>query len=352
MENNHNAGKIAVAVLGATGTVGQKFISLLVDHPFFEVKELVASPRSAGNPYKDVCSWKQDIFIPTNLQQMIVKSTDDTLESPILFSGMDSSVAGPIEENYAHAGHIVISNSKNHRMDSDVPLIIPEINPDHFELVQKQPYKGGIITNSNCSTMFLTMALAPLYKTIGIEAVAVTTLQAITGAGYPGVPSMDILGNVVPYIGGEEDKMETEPQKILGKLEGNAVIPATINISAHCNRVPVFDGHLETLSIKFKRKTSVEEVKGLMDSFRGVPQDLKLPFAPEKPILVMEEPDRPQPARDVWKNKGMSTCVGRIRECPVMDIKMVILGHNTVRGAAGAAILNAETYVKKGYFKQ
>lgn len=344
--------KIPVAVLGATGTVGQKFIVLLRDHPFFEVTELVASPRSAGNRYADVCKWKQDEFIPKKIGDMIVKSTDDTLTSTILFSGMDSSVAGPAEEKYAEAGHVVISNSKNHRMDNDVPLIIPEINPDHFELIKTQPYKGCIITNSNCSTMFLAMALAPLHKEIGVESVIVSTMQAISGAGYPGVSSMDILGNVVPYIGGEEPKVETEAQKILGTLTGSSIKPADFIVSAHCNRVPVFDGHTETLSIKFSGKTSIEEVKQVLSGFKGLPQELQLPSAPENPIIVFEEEDRPQPARDVWKNRGMSTCIGRIRECPVLDVKMVILGHNTVRGAAGAALLNAETFVAKGYLEK
>jgi aspartate-semialdehyde dehydrogenase len=352
MNKSQGEEKLSVAVLGATGTVGQKFITLLENHPYFEVKEVVASPRSAGKPYHEVCRWKQDNVIPEEVRHLVVKSTDDTLDSKILFSGMDSSVAGPVEEKYAHAGHIVISNSKNHRTDKDVPLIIPEINHDHFDIVKTQPYKGGIITNSNCSTMFLAMVMAPLHREIGIEALLVTTMQAITGAGYPGVASMDILGNVIPYIGGEEDKVETEAQKILGTVKDNEIVPADIAVSAHCNRVAVFDGHTETLSIKFKRKTTVEEVKKVMREFRGLPQEMGLPFAPENPIIIFEEDDRPQPARDVWKSKGMSTCVGRVRECPVLDIKMVILGHNTVRGAAGAAILNAETYVKKGYLDQ
>jgi aspartate-semialdehyde dehydrogenase len=234
-------------------------------------------------------------------------------------------------------------------MDEDVPLIIPEINHDHFEIIKTQKYKGAIITNSNCSTMFLTMALAPIYEAFGIEAVQVTTLQAISGAGYPGVASMDILGNVIPYIGGEEEKMEIEPLKILGKLENNRIVPADFQISAQCNRVPVFDGHTETLSIKLKGRAEVEEVKQVLREFRGLPQEMGLPFAPAQPLLLFEEEDRPQPARDIWLNRGMSTCIGRIRPCPVFDIKMVIMGHNTVRGAAGAAILNAETLLKKGY---
>jgi len=344
--------KIPVAVLGATGTVGQKFIVLLQNHPNFEISELVASERSAGKGYAEVCSWKQNEFIPDSVRSMTVKSTDDPLESRILFSGLDSSVAGPIEENYASAGHIVISNSKNHRMDANVPLVIPEINHQHFELTKKQPYKGAIITNSNCSTMFLAMVLAPIHLAFGVELVQVTTMQAITGAGYPGVPSIDILGNVVPYIGGEEDKLESEPQKILGTLQDDRILPAPFKISAQCNRVPVFDGHTETLSLKLKNKVGPAEVAKVLASFRGYPQEHHLPSAPEQPILVLTEPDRPQPARDVWKNGGMSALVGRIRECSVLDLKMVILGHNTVRGAAGAAVLNAETYIDLGYLEE
>ena len=343
--------KIPVAVLGATGTVGQKFIALLDGHPFFQVHEVVASSRSAGKSYKEACEWKQDSFIPTGIASLIVKGTEEDLESRICFSGLDASVAGEVEERYARAGKVVISNSKNHRMDPDVPLIIPEINSDHFEITNKQPCSGAIITNSNCSTMFLAMALAPIYKNFGLEAVQVTTLQAISGAGYPGVPSMDILGNVIPYIGEEEEKMEREVVKILGSYDGERIVPADFAVSAQCNRVAVFDGHTETLSIKLKKKATPVEIREVLKSFRGIPQELSLPFAPPEPILVFDEPNRPQPARDVWKNRGMSTCVGRIRPCPVFDIKMVILGHNTVRGAAGAAILNGETYVKLGYLK-
>ncbi len=341
--------KISVAVLGATGTVGQKFITLLEGHPFFKVKELVASPRSAGKKYKDATNWKQDKFIPSDVADIVVKSIDDNLDSKILFSGMDASIAGEAEERYANEGHIVISNSKNHRMDSDVPIIIPEINYDHFEILKEQKYKGGIVTNSNCSTMFLAMVLAPLHKAFGIKFVQVTTMQAISGAGYPGVPSIDILGNVVPYISGEEEKMEIEPQKICGSYENGKIIPANFVISAQCNRVPVFDGHTETVSIKFDKTPTEEEVKEVLKNFKGLPQEKNLPFAPSTPIIVFDEDDRPQPARDIWKENGMSTCVGRIRKCPINDIKFVIMGHNTVRGAAGAAILNAETLVELGY---
>ncbi len=344
--------RIPVAILGATGTVGQKFIFLLEDHPLFEVTELVASPRSAGKPYREVCAWKQDRPMPASLAETVVKTTEEPLERLILVSGMDSSVAGPAETAYAGKGHLVISNSKNHRMDPQVPLVIPEINPDHFELIRRQPGKGAIVTNSNCSTMFLAMALAPLDRAFGIESVQVTTLQAISGAGYPGVASMDILGNVVPHIGGEEDKLETEPQKILGQLQGKTIQPAPFAVSAQCTRVPVFDGHTETLSIRFREKPTPDEAEEALTAFRGMPQEKQLPFAPAQPIHVTAAPDRPQPARDLWLDKGMATVIGRVRPCPVGDLKMVIMGHNTVRGAAGAAILNAEALVELGYVRE
>jgi aspartate-semialdehyde dehydrogenase len=245
----------------------------------------------------------------------------------------------------------VISNSTNHRMDPQVPLVIPEINPEHFQLIYSQQHEGAIVTNPNCSTIFMTMAIAPLQRLFGVEAVNVTTLQAISGAGYPGVPSLDILGNVVPYIGGEEEKIETEPLKILGSLAGDAIEPADMKISAQCNRVPVFDGHTETLSIKLKSNPGLNEVRRALEGFSGLPQELDLPSAPARPILVLDDPDRPQPARDSWLERGMATVVGRLRPCPVLGLKMVILGHNTVRGAAGAAILNAETMVRQGYLK-
>jgi len=343
--------KIDVAVLGATGTVGQKFILLLQNHPYFEVRELVASERSAGKSYAEACNWKQDIPIPKNAGQLRVKGIEEDLKSRILFSGLDSSVAGTAETRYAEDGHLVISNSSNHRMDPQVPLVIPEINSEHFQLIYSQQHRGAIVTNPNCSTIFLTMAIAPLHREFGVEAVNVTTLQAISGAGHPGVPSLDILGNVIPYIGGEEEKMETEPLKILGALSGDVIEPVPIKISAQCNRVPVYDGHTETLSIKLTSNPSLAEVRRVLDGFSGLPQELGLPSAPEKPIPVLDDPDRPQPARDSWLEKGMATIIGRLRPCPVLGIKMVILGHNTVRGAAGAAILNAETMVRQGYLK-
>lgn len=341
--------KIPVALLGATGTVGQKFIVLLQNHPWFEIKELVASPRSAGKTYKDACAWKQDIPIPEYLRNKIVVVSGDALKSRILFSGMDASVAGPLEEDYAAKGHVVISNAKNHRMDPDVPIIIPEVNPDHFKITRRQKYKGAIVTNSNCVVMPMTMVLAPLQEAFGIEWVQLTSMQAISGAGYPGVSSYDIIGNVVPFIGGEEPKVEIESQKILGTIEGDTIKPADFIVSAQCNRVPVIDGHTENLSIKFRKKPTPEEVKRILREWKAMPQKKKLPSAPSSPIIVFEDDNRPQPARDSWLEGGMATCVGRIRECPIGDIKMVVMGHNTVRGAAGATILNAEAYISLGY---
>jgi len=340
---------IDVAILGATGTVGQKFVRLLHHHPMFRVTELVASKRSAGNPYSEVVAWKQETTLPDDVAGLVIKGTDAPLHSRILFSGLDSSVAGEAELRYAAAGHIVISNASNHRMDATVPLVIPEVNPDHFELVKHQDGPGVIITNSNCSTMFLAMALAPIHREFGVEQVQVTTMQAISGAGYPGVASMDILGNVVPYIRNEEEKLEEEVAKILGTIEGARVVPAPFAVSAQCNRVPVFDGHMETVSFKLKEHATLEELRGVLSSFRGMPQEHHLPSAPATPLVYMEQPDRPQPARDVWLADGMATLIGRLRPCPVLDYKMVILGHNTVRGAAGAAILNAEAYAALGY---
>jgi aspartate-semialdehyde dehydrogenase len=318
----------------------------------FRVAELVASHRSAGKRYADVVSWKQETPVPADVADLVVKDLEAALESPILFSGLDSSVAGEAERAYAAAGHTVISNASSHRMDTDVPLVIPEINPDHFALVSHQRGPGAIITNSNCSSMFLAMALAPIHRAFGVTQVQVTTMQAVSGAGYPGVPSMDILGNVLPYIKNEEEKLEEEVAKILGSLAGDHVEPAPFAVSAQCNRVAVFDGHTETVSFKLARDATVDELKSALSGFRGLPQEKRLPSAPEQPVIVTEAPDRPQPARDVWVANGMSTIVGRLRPCPVLDYKMVVLGHNTVRGAAGAAILNAEAYVGLGYLAQ
>lgn len=340
---------ISVAVLGATGTVGQKFVRLLEGHPYFEVTELVASQRSAGRPYREVCNWKQDTRIPERQAEMTVKSLDDPLESGLLFSGLDSSVAGEAEVAYAQKGHMVVSNSKNHRMDPDVPLVIPEINSEHLALLKQQRYSGGIVTNPNCSTMFLAMALAPLHREFTVESVQATTMQAISGAGYPGVASMDILGNVIPYIKSEEEKMEAETGKILGDWHEGSVASAPFPVSAQCNRVPVYDGHTETVSVKLAESITPEDAAKALRAFRGMPQERQLPSAPPQPLLVLDGADRPQPILDLWAGDGMAAVVGRIRPCPVTTIRMVVMGHNTVRGAAGAAILNAEALHELGY---
>lgn len=343
--------KIPVGILGATGAVGQKFVKLLENHPWFEIRELVASSRSSGKPYGEAASWKQNTPMPNAVRNLVVKDLDAPLECRLLFSGLDSSVAGEAESRLAQRGHWVISNSKNHRLDQDVPLVIPEVNPDHFELLQRQVTPGKIVTNSNCSTMFLAMALAPLHRRWGVRRVIVTTLQAISGAGYPGVPSWDILGNVIPFIADEEEKMQVETRKILGVLGQAGVEYAPIVISALCNRVPVLEGHSGSVSVELEEKpASLEEVARVMAEFRGLAQERALPSAPSRPLVVLNEPDRPQPARDVDLHGGMATLIGRLRPCPVFDVKFQFLGHNTVRGAAGAAILNAEALVSLGLF--
>lgn len=344
--------KIPVGVLGATGAVGQKFVLLLAEHPWFEIAELAASERSSGRPYEEVVNWKQPLPLPDGVRRMVVKACEPTLNCKVVFSGLDSSVAGDVEKAFASKGYWVFSNAKNHRMDPDVPLIITEVNPDHLDVLphqQKQRHwSGAIVTNANCSAIVLVMSLAPLHRAFGIEAVHVVTFQAISGAGYPGVPSLDILGNVVPYIGGEEDKIESEGQKILGRLEGDRFVPADFQVSAQANRVPVEEGHLECISVRLKEKASIQQVVASWEDFRGPEEVQKLPSAPRQPVVVFPEPDRPQPRLDVWKYQGMSCLIGRLRPCRLLDYKYVALGHNTIRGAAGASILNAELAVARG----
>jgi aspartate-semialdehyde dehydrogenase len=345
--------KIPVGVLGATGAVGQKFIKLLENHPWFEVTQVAASERSAGKRYADVVAWKQMTPIPEPIRDLEVQPCVPQPDCRIVFSGLDASVAGQIEEDFASAGCVVLSNSKNHRMDADVPLVIPEFNHDHLGMIPLQRKRRGsngyIITNSNCSTMFLAMALGPLHQLYRVEKAFVATMQAVSGAGYPGVPSLDILGNVIPYIGGEEEKMEIETRKILGRFNGKTIDLADFTISAHCNRVPVEDGHTESVSVKLARKTSADEISELLHNFSGPPQELSLPSAPERPIVVMKSPDRPQPRFDVNLFDGMAALVGRIRPCPLLGFKFTVLGHNTIRGAAGASILNAELLKAQGF---
>ncbi len=345
--------RIPVAVLGATGSVGQRFIQLLERHPWFRVHEVVASDRSAGKRYRDAADWRLETQVPDDVGALTVKSLGGELESRLLFSGLDSSVAGEAEDLYASRGCAVISNSRNHRMDPDVPLMIPEINADHIEAIEHQRRRrnsrGYIVTNPNCSVMGLAIALAPLHQRFGVETVQVTTLQAISGAGYAGVASYAILDNVIPYIGGgEEEKIEIEPRKILGDWANDRFADAPIRISAQVNRVPVIDGHLMTASVRLREKASIDEIRNALESFTGEPQRLGLPVAPKRPIHYLDAADRPQPRLDRDRERGMAVTVGRLRPCPLNDIRFVGLVHNTIRGAAGAAILNAELLEARG----
>ncbi len=343
--------KIEVGILGATGMVGQHFIKFLDGHPLFELTWLGASERSAGKRYTDAAKWHLGGTAPESAAKLTVEEAKPGNAPKLLFSAMDASVATEIEQAFAQEGHAVVSNSKNHRMDRDVPLIVPEINPDHLKLVPGQRrvrgWKGLIVTNPNCSTVVLTMGLAPL-KQFGITRVIATTLQAISGAGYPGVPSMDIMGNVVPFIGGEEEKMQQETQKIMGEFAGDHIAPLAAKVSAHCNRVPVVDGHTVCVSVEFSSQPTEAQLRNAFETYRSVPQERGLPSAPKHPVQYMPEADRPQPRKDAERERGMAAFIGRLRPCPVFDWKFIALGHNTVRGAAGAAVLNAELMQSEG----
>jgi aspartate-semialdehyde dehydrogenase len=342
--------RIEVGILGATGMVGQHFIRFLQGHPWFDLTWLGASDRSAGKKYGDAMTWHLGV-VPETVAGITVDECKPGNAPRLLFSSMDASVATEIEQAFAHAGHIVVSNSRNHRMESDVPLLVPEINPDHLKLVPGQQrargWKGQIVTNPNCSTIVLTMALGPL-KQFGITKIIATTLQAISGAGYPGVASMDIVGNVVPFIGNEEEKMQQETQKILGEFRGGHIEPLAAKVSAHCNRVAVVDGHTVTVSVEFSAKPTEADVLHAIQNFRGVPQQRQLPSAPPNPVIYMHEANRPQPRKDAERERGMAAFVGRLRACPVLDYKFVAMAHNTIRGAAGAAVLNAELMHSEG----
>jgi aspartate-semialdehyde dehydrogenase len=340
---------IEVGVLGATGVVGQHFVTRLSRHPWFKPVWLAASERSEGKTYAAAAPWRLAAPLPADAATRTVHACVPGNAPKIVFSGLDASVAGEIEGAFAAAGHIVVSNARNYRMDPVVPLLIPEVNADHLGLLAEQRaakgWSGAIVTNPNCSTIVLASALAPL-RQFGLSRVVVSTMQAVSGAGYPGVPSLDILGNIVPFIGGEEEKMEIETQKILGTDGGRA--PHQVRISAHTNRVPVLDGHTMTVSVEFEAAPEVATVIEAMRAFRGRPQELGLPSAPIPAIEVMTEPNRPQPRLDADRGDGMAVCVGRVRACPVFHVKFVAMAHNVVRGAAGAAILNAELMVAKG----
>jgi aspartate-semialdehyde dehydrogenase len=350
-----HARTVRVGVLGATGAVGQRFVQLLEGHPWFQVTALAASERSVGRPYGEACHWRLSAECPTSVRDLIVQPVAPDLDCEIVFSALPSAVARDAEPSFAAAGYGVLSNASAHRMDPDVPLLIPEVNADHLRLIPIQRQrrgweKGFIVTDPNCSTVGLVLALKPLHDAFGIRRVIVTTLQALSGAGYPGVPSLDTLDNVVPFIGGEEEKLVTEPRKLLGAFspaEGS-IQPAEIRISPHCNRVATRDGHLETVSVEFERKPSLSEVIEAFSGFQSVPYALGCPSGVDPTIVLRPEPDRPQPRLDRDAGAGMAITIGRLRPCEVLDFKFVVLSHNTIRGAAGGSILNAEIMLAQG----
>jgi aspartate-semialdehyde dehydrogenase len=340
--------RIPTAVLGATGSVGQRMVALLEDHPWFDAVEVTASDRSAGRRYSEAAHWLQSSPIPSRIANIEVLSSDTELSSPLVLSALDAAVAGPIEERLAEAGHLVVSNARNHRMRPDVPLLVPEINPDHLQLVRSQPYQGGaIVTNPNCSTIGLVLALKPLADAFGLEAVHVVTLQAASGAGYPGVSSLDLMDNVVPFIAGEEEKMEHETRKILGAMGPDGVAEAELTVSAHCNRVPVIDGHTECVSVRLARPATTSEIIDAWNGFTAEPQWLELPTAPDRPIRYDPGDASPQPRLHRNAGGGMAVTIGRLRPCPLFGFKFVVLSHNTIRGAAGGSLLAAELAVAK-----
>jgi aspartate-semialdehyde dehydrogenase len=344
--------KIEVGILGATGTVGQRFVQLLENHPWFELKWLAASDRSAGKRYREACSWQLEGPPPAAAADSVVEECVPGRGPKLVFSSMASNLAGEIEREFAAAGHIVVSNSSHYRMTPDVPLLVPEINPGHLGLLcaqrRERGWQGAIVTNPNCAAVVLVMPLAAL-RPFGLKRVMVTTFQAVSGAGYPGVASLDILGNVIPYIGGDEEKkVESEPQKILGELADGHIRPLPFTVSASCNRVPSIDGHLVTASVELETRPGREEVLQALAGFSGLPQERDLPSAPRQVIHLMDAPDRPQPRKDAGLEQGMGTAVGRVRECNLLHWKFVALSHNVLRGAAGAALLNAELMKSEG----
>lgn len=343
---------IKVAVLGATGAVGQTFVRLLAGHPWFELAEVAASERSAGRQYADVTRWIEG-EMPAAVARLVVKPCDPSaVSASIVFSALDSNVAGEVEAAFAAAGRLVLSNAKNYRMEPDVPLVIPEVNADHLALLDlqraKRGWAGGIVTNANCAATMAAVALAPLHAAYGARRVFVATMQAVSGAGYPGVPSLDILGNVIPYIGDEEPKLEREMQKMLGVVGAAGVTGAPFVVSAHANRVAVENGHTVCLSVEFEREPSLEEAARTLRAWTGAPAVRGLPSAPDEPLHFFEHEDRPQPRRDVMRGRGMTVSVGRLRRDPLFHLKFVAMGHNTIRGAAGGSILNAELLVATG----
>ena len=344
--------KIKVAILGATGAVGQRFVQLLDNHPWFEVSALTGSDRSVGQTYGDACRWVLDVPMPEYARTMKVVPTEPGFDAAVAFSALPSDQAKVIEPAFAAAGHGVCSNASSYRMDQDVPLLIPEVNPDHTALIKVQQHNrkwsGFIATNPNCTSTGFTIAFRPLLDAFGLRKAFVVSMQALSGAGYPGVASLDAIDNVVPYIGGEEPKVETEPLKMLGRLDQSGVIDAPFKISAHTNRVAVIDGHTVCVSIEFDRPIGPEEAAQAMADFKAPPIVQSLPSAPHCVIEVRSEADRPQPRRDRNAGNGMTTVVGRVREDPLFHVKFVVLSHNTIRGAAGGSLLNAELMVAQG----
>lgn len=344
-------GRIPVAVLGATGAVGQRFVNLLAGHPWFRLDVLAASERSVGRPYREAVHWVQESPIPAEVADRVVQGCEPPLEGiPLVFSALDSKVAGPVEGAFAREGHLVVSNARNHRMESSVPLLVPEVNAEHLKLLDHQATAGGILTNPNCSTIGLTLALAPLDVAFGLRSVHTTTLQAVSGAGLPGISALEVVDNVVPHIGGEEEKMEEESRKILGTATeaGAGVEPRDLRVGAQCTRVPVVDGHTQCVSVELEASAEPRAVVEALRTFRGPPQRLGLPTAPRFPIHVMEDPDHPQPRLHRDLEGGMAVAVGRIRPCPILDLRFVTVSHNTVRGAAGGALLVGELAVARG----
>lgn len=340
-----------VAVLGATGMVGQRFIQMLEGHPFFELTDLAASSRSAGKTYEKAAKWYLEGEMPKDVRDIAVKETEPRdIEADIVFSALPSSIAKDVEPTFAKEGFIVASNASAYRVAPDVPILIPEVNPEHLDMIQLQRdirgWDGCIITNPNCTAVVYTLSLKPVHDKFGLEKIFLTSMQALSGAGYGGVPSMAIQDNIIPYIGGEEEKVESEILKIFGEFNGSEVVLPNFKVSASCNRVPVLDGHTESVFVGTERDCSIEGVKMAMSNFKALPQELNLPTAPKNPIVVKEEDDRPQPRLDRLREKGMAVTVGRVREDPILDFKYTVLGHNTIRGAAGASVLNAELLVK------
>lgn len=343
--------KTPIGILGATGMVGQRYIQLLENHPWFEIAWLAASDRSSGKKYGDAAKWRLDTPLPKRIAEMTVSAAEPDGAPKVIFASVDAAIAREMEPAFANAGCAVVSNSSAFRMAPNVPLVIPEVNAEHLDMIEEQPSRkasgGYIVTNSNCTVMGPVLALKPLQDRFGVEQIFATSMQAVSGAGYPGVPSMDIYDNVVPYISNEEEKMEEELLKLLGKLDGHSVKPLAARMSASCNRVPVVDGHTVSVSIKLARPATREQIIAAWAEFR--PLDGKdLPSAPEQPVEWDAQPDRPQPRLDRNRGRGMTATVGRLRPCGVLDWKFTVLSHNTIRGAAGATILNAEMLASVG----